>query len=170
MSISFHCEACGKKIKAPESAGGKWGNCPACRHRCYIPMLIPDDAPPLTLKPVDQSEESRLAQMMKETHSVTQFILHENEPVDDGPDEGAGVRSAEEKDVIKTCILYLRQMADGDLMIGDQTLERLRPHKKTALRVLASMARAERPEPELADLPDRVLRGLVQDASAKLSR
>jgi hypothetical protein len=31
------------------------------------------------------------------------------------------------------------------------------------------MGRAERPEPELADIPDKVLQKLIQDAGTKLS-
>lgn len=170
MSISFHCEACGKKVKAPESAGGKWGKCPTCNHRCYIPMPIADDEPELCLAPVDESHESQVAQMMKETHSLTQFILHETAVGEPGPNDKSGERAAAEKEVIKKCILYLREMADGDLVVGEQTLDELKPHKKTALRIFASIARAERPEPELADIPPRILQGLVRDASNKLSK
>ncbi|MHC4658446.1 MAG: hypothetical protein ACYS83_04615 [Planctomycetota bacterium] len=32
MPITFHCEHCGKKIEAQDSAGGKWGKCPACHN------------------------------------------------------------------------------------------------------------------------------------------
>ncbi len=169
MSISFHCEACGKKVKAPESAGGKWGKCPTCNHRCYIPMPISDDEPELCLAPVDESHESRIDQMMKETHSVTQFILHETMPIDDGPADSADAKAAVEREVLKQCILYLREMADGELMRGDKTLETLKAHKKSALRILASLGRSTQPEPELADIPDRILQGLVRDASTKLS-
>ena len=169
MSISFHCESCGKKVKAPESAGGKWGKCPKCNHRCYIPMPISPDEPELCLAPIDESHESQFEQLMKETHSVTQFILHETAPIEGGPADKAGSEAAEKKEVIKQCIIYLREMADGDLMVGEQTLLDLRKHKKTALQTLASIARADRPEPELADVPDRILQGLVRDASIKLS-
>lgn len=170
MSISFHCEQCGKKVKAPDTAGGKWGACPQCQHRCYIPMPISPDEPELKLAPVDESEESRIERMMKEAHSVTQFILHETQPIEGGVGEEEAAQQAEEKQVIKTCIVYLRQMVDGELMIAEKTLEELKAHKKAALHVLARMARAERPEPELADIPDRIFRGLVRDASDKLSK
>lgn len=170
MSISFHCESCGKKVKAPESAGGKWGNCPTCRHRCYIPMPIPDDAPELCLAPVDASEESQIEQMMKETHSVTQFILHETMPIEDGPADQTDAKAAADREVLKHCILYLREMADGELMRGEKTLEALKSRKKSALRILSSLARSTQPEPELADIPDRILQGLVRDASTKLSK
>ena len=42
MAITLHCESCKKKINAPDTAGGKWGKCPFCGHKCYIPSP-PDD-------------------------------------------------------------------------------------------------------------------------------
>ena len=89
------------------------------------------------------------------------------------PEEDAaapgGAQTVEEKEVIKTCILYLRQMADGELGAAEHTFSQMKKHKKAALRVLSSMARSDRPEPELADLPPRMLEGLIRDVSAKMS-
>ncbi len=77
MPISFKCESCDKKIKAPDKAGGKWGNCPYCQHRCYIPLPKSDDEPELVLAPIDENELTQMNQLMEETHSLTQRILHE---------------------------------------------------------------------------------------------
>lgn len=165
MPISFHCESCKQKIKAPDQAGGKWGSCPFCKHKCYIPLPKSDDEEDLRLLPVDQSEESRLADMMRETHNLTKNILHQNEMPADEPASGV----VGEKELIKTAIIYLRQMADGELGQADRTFKSLHVNKKNSLRILASMARAERPEPELSDIPESVLNGLIRDASGKLS-
>ena len=169
MTIIFNCECCKKKIKAPDKAGGKWGACPNCQHRCYIPMPKSDDEPELKLAPVDESELSHIDDLMKETHTLTQKILHENTMVEESPNDKIAAKPVQEKEVIKQCIIYLRQMADGDLMIAEKTLQTLKKNKKTALRILSSLGRAERPEPELSDLPDRILQGLIRDASTKLS-
>lgn len=170
MSISFHCESCKKKIKAPDQAGGKWGNCPYCKHRCYIPLPKTEEEEELRLAPVDELEESRIDNMMRETHSLTQNILHESQMPDDSPSASVMAASiAGEHDIIKSAILYLRQMADGELTQAEKTLKTLKTNKKTSLRILASMARAERPEPELADVPGSVLQGLIRDISSKLS-
>ena len=37
MTISFHCAHCGKKMEAPDDAGGKWGKCPRCHNKLYVP-------------------------------------------------------------------------------------------------------------------------------------
>ena len=60
-------------------------------------------------------------------------------------------------------------MADGELDAAEKTFPKLKKNKKPVLRILASMARAERPEPELADLPPTILQGLIRDVSTKLS-
>ena len=51
MGISFHCEHCGKKIEAPDAAGGKWGKCPGCHNKVYVPAN----------KPTQPDDELRLA-------------------------------------------------------------------------------------------------------------
>lgn len=168
MGISFHCESCKKKIKAPDEAGGKWGKCPFCNHRCYIP-LPKSDEPDLRLLPIDAADETKVEQLMRQTHSVTHEILRERELYDDGPGDDPNTQKAVEKDIIKKSILYLRLMADGELQQAEQTFEQLRRHKKPSLRILSAMARAEEPEPELADISDGVLQGLIRDVSSKLS-
>lgn len=173
MAISFHCESCKKKIKAPDATGGKWGKCPYCNHRCYIPLPKADDEPELKLAPIDDQEETKMGSLMQETYSLTHQILKERQPLADDPkDQSYAGKAAEktvEKEVIKQCILYLRQIIDGDLVPAEKTLEALKRNRKAALRVLGAMSRAERPEPELSDIRDTVLQGLIRDASAKLS-
>ena len=65
MSIKFHCEYCGKKIDAPDTAGGKRGKCPACHNKIYVPQIDADDE--LKLAPVDETEEERQKRLLDET-------------------------------------------------------------------------------------------------------
>lgn len=169
MPITLHCESCKKKIKAPDTAGGKWGNCPYCKHKCYIPLPPDDNEPELRLIPLDEKEETQFHELMNETKNLTKTILKENANLDEALGTTASSRSVEEKEVIKRCILYLRQMADGSLNPAERTLNDLKKNKRHALRILSAMARSEKPEPELADIADGVLQGLIRDASSKLS-
>lgn len=169
MSINFHCESCKKKIKAPDATGGKWGKCPYCNHRCYIPLPKTNDEPELKLAPIDEASESHIHDLMRETYNLTQNLLRERKPIEDEPEDNPKAQKAADKEVIKQCIIYLRQMADGELTQAVRTLDLLKHHKKAAVRILSAMARSERPEPELSDLADGVLQGLIRDASAKLS-
>ncbi|OQY03758.1 MAG: hypothetical protein B6I25_07740 [Planctomycetales bacterium 4572_13] len=168
MSISFHCEACKKKIKAPDSTGGKWGNCPFCQHRCYVPSPKTKDEAELTLEPLNANEEKQMEELMQQTHMLTQSLLGMEISSEKESDPGKD-RTAQEKDVIKKCIIYLRQMADGELAAAAKTFSKLKETKKISIRTLSSMGRAERPEPELADLSDGVLQGLIRDACTELS-
>jgi hypothetical protein len=169
MSINLHCESCKKKIKAPDATGGKWGQCPYCNHRCYIPLPKSDDEPELVLQPLDESEKTQMDKLMRETKDLTKQILSQSDLPEEASSPTGSVRTANEKEIIKICILYLRQMADGELGAAEHTFPKLKKNKKPVLRVLASMARAEQPEPELADLPPTVLQGLIRDVSTKLS-
>ena len=166
MPISFHCECCKKRIKAPDEAGGKWGSCPYCKHRCYIPLPPSDDEPELKLVPLDEEEEQRRDQMMRETHTLTQNILQER---DQAPgDADAGSATVSEKELIRAIILYLRQMADGQLEQAEETAKSLVRHGAQVTDVLGRMARAERPEPELVDIAPRVLQGFMKQLQSLL--
>ncbi len=169
MSIGFNCESCKKKIKAPNEAGGKWGNCPFCKHRCYIPSPKTGDEVELTLTPLDAGEETQMEELMRESKNLTHNILSQSALPENEPESKSGNHTAQEKEVIKKCILYLRQVADGELAASKDTFSQLRKSKKQSIRILSSMARAERPEPELADLSDGVLQGLIRDVCTKLS-
>jgi hypothetical protein len=169
MSISLHCESCKKKIKAPDTAGGKWGHCPHCKHRNYIPLPKPDDEPELRLIPLDENEETQIEKLMRETKNLTKEILTQSSLPEEDSDTAAHAHTVNEKKIIKECILYLRQMADGELGAAEYTFSQLKKDKKPVLRILASMARADQPEPELADLPAGILQGLIRDVSTKLS-
>ena len=55
MAIIFHCPSCGKEIKAADNAGGKWGKCPKCHNKIYVPSIDPEkEEPELKLAPVDE--------------------------------------------------------------------------------------------------------------------
>ena len=169
MSISFHCESCKKKIKAPDTAGGKWGNCPHCQHKCYIPLPASDDGgDELTLAPIDEGAETKYGAMMRETHHLTHDILHEMEDEEDPASPFP--KETSEKELLGHIILYLRQMADGMLTQAEANVDKIRPFKDQAKKVIVKMTRAERPEPELADIPPRVLQGYIKDLHTKLGQ
>ena len=56
MAIVFHCEHCGKEIRAADTAGGKWGRCPACHNKLYVPKMEEDEEEELKLAPIDNSD------------------------------------------------------------------------------------------------------------------
>ena len=73
-----------------------------------------------------------------------------------------------EKDLLKNLISYLRLMADGELSQAEIVVKKISHAPKDAKKLLAKMLKAERPEPELQDIPDRILQGLIKDLGKKL--
>lgn len=167
MAITFHCDRCGKEIRAADTAGGRWGKCPACHNKVYVPNLNVDDE--LKLAPVDESEEEKKQRLMAETYRLTQDILQERD-VPNGPSGfGGPVSEMSEKELTKNIILYLRQMADGELDEAERTSASIAPHGRQATAIIDRIAVSEIPEPELADLAPQVLAGLVRTLRSKIS-
>ena len=166
MSISFHCESCKKKIKAPDESGGKWGSCPHCNHKCYIPSPPAENGEELSLIPMEEGYEEKYKQMMRETYGLTQNILGQtNVPEDDTPDPSAPVT---EKELIKDLISYLRLTADGELAQAEQLVKKIKRTSKDSKKLLAKMLKTERPEPELQNIPPKLLSGLIKNLGKQL--
>jgi hypothetical protein len=167
MSIKFHCEYCGKKIDAPDTAGGKRGKCPACHNKIYVPQIDADDDE-LKLAPVDETEEERQKRLLDETFQLTQHILQEK-----GTAEGAGASSppaaAGDDAVTDAIVRYLRQMADGDLDNAQQTVQTIAAHRREAKAILEQMATSDAPAAALQDIPPQVLSGLVRNLRTRIS-
>ena len=166
MSISFSCECCKKRVKAPDNAGGKWGACPQCGHRCYIPLPHSDDEPELKLIPLDDEGESQYGQMMQETQTLAKKILHETQMPDDAGEHIPGAIG--ERELLRGVIIYLRQMADGELSDAEVSEEKLLQSRGQVKMILKKMAKAQRPEPELSEIAPKLLKGLMKSFYAKL--
>ena len=164
MPISLTCEKCNKKIKAPDEAGGKYGSCPYCKNKCYIPLPLKDGEEELKLAPLD---EDNYEEMMAQTHSLTENILHETAMPDDvAEDNGGGIIS--EKEIIKFIILYVRQMVAGQLDQAEKTASKLSAHSYASKDMIKRMMRAGASEPELADIAPGLLNAMLKQLSAQM--
>jgi len=167
MSIRLHCDHCGKNIEAPDSVGGKWGKCPACHNKVYVPQPVADDE--LKLAPIDETEEERRKRLMHESYELTKDILHEKAPVPAEPATDGAAAEIREEELANRVIRYLRQMADGDLDEAQSTAEHITPHRRQAIALLDSLAQSDPPDPELEDVPKQVLAGLIRNLRTRLS-
>ncbi|MHC4488171.1 MAG: hypothetical protein ACYSW7_03190 [Planctomycetota bacterium] len=167
MAIIFHCEHCGKKIEAPDSAGGKWGKCPACHNKLYVPS--PDSDEELKLAPIDESEEERKKRLMAETLKLTQDILQEREVPNGSAEVVEPISGMGERELTKNIIMYLRQMADDELYEAQRIVALIARHGPQAAKILNRMALSETPEPELADIPRQVLSALIKSLRTEIS-
>lgn len=170
MAISFHCEHCGKKIEAPDGAGGKWGKCPACRKKVYVPNS--DTGEELKLAPVNGSDLAEQKRLMAETRKIEQEIMSEKDVPEDtsGNNQPASppIFEVSDEELTENIILYLRLMADGDLDQAERTVNSIIHCGKRALKIIEGIALSEIPRPELADIPPQILAGLVRTLRTKI--
>jgi hypothetical protein len=161
MAITFHCEHCGKKIEAADTAGGKWGKCPACHNKLYVPS--PDTGEELKLAPVDETDQERKKRLMAETYKLTQDILQERD-IPEGPavPPAGAVYELSEQELKRNVIAYLRQMAEGELDEAERTAALIAPSGDRVVRIIDRIALSEIPEPELADIPQQMLAGAIR--------
>jgi len=167
MGISFHCQNCKKKIKAPDGAGGKWGSCPHCKNKCYIPLPAASDEEEIKLAPIDANDETMYEEMMKETHGLTQRILHETEDNESSRQSGS-FNEQDKRELTKNIVLYMSMMAAGNLDDADKLLKRITRFSRPAKNILEEMASAPESEPELAAIKPKLLKGLISDLRSKL--
>lgn len=166
MSIQFHCEHCNKEIKAPDTAGGRRGKCPACHKMVYVPS--PESDEELKLAPLDTSSRDRERELMAETHRLTQDILKERE-IPDGPRESGGaVYEMSDNELRKSVIAYLRQLAEGDLDEAETTGNLITPFASRVTHILDEIALSDMPEPELADISQQLLSQAIRALRAKM--
>ena len=168
MSIIFHCDYCGKKIEAPDSAGGKWGKCPSCHNKLYVPATQSDDEE-LKLAPIDTTFEEKERKLLDETFRLTQDILKERDIPPEGAAETAesgGTAEAgfelSQVELKQYIIKYLRLMADSELYEAQKIVSLITPYGARVVKILDQMAGSEMLEPELAGISHLVLSGLIK--------
>ena len=167
MAITFHCEHCGKKIEAPDTAGGKWGKCPSCHNKLYVPS--PDIGEELKLAPVDEDDRERARRLMAETYKLTQDILLEREAPEGVPAEPAGAMyELSDQELRRNVIAYLRQMAEGELDEAERTAALLVPSRDRTIQIIDRIALSEIPESELVDIPQQLLAGAIRALRNKM--
>jgi hypothetical protein len=164
MAISFICECCKKKINAPDEAGGKWGKCPSCGFKCYIPLPPAEGEEEIKLAPIDENDETQYKELMRETYHITEELLHQ---IEDSGEPGHAA-TIDEKVLTIRIVKYLQLMAGGLLDEAANASEKITPYRTQAKRILEKMLNDEIPEPELANVPAKVLTGFIRNMLTRL--
>ena len=160
MTITFHCEHCGKKIEAADTAGGKWGKCPSCHNKLYVPSM--DTGEELKLAPINETDVEREHRLMAETHKLTQDILKEKDILDGPAPLTGALYQMGDKELTQNVITYLRQMVSEESDEAERTAALIAPFSHRAVAIIDRIALSEIPEPELADIPPQVLAGSIR--------
>jgi len=170
MSIVIHCDYCGKKIEAADNAAGKWGKCPSCHNKLYIPDLTSGEE--LSLAPVDENDETRKKRLMLETYKVAQDILLERQvPEDQTHPRPTPIQAQEvsDKELTKNIIIYLRLMAESNLEQARQLLGSITPFGQQAIKIIDQIALSDIPEPGLENVPQQLLAGLIRNLRSEIT-
>jgi hypothetical protein len=167
MAIIFHCEYCGKEIKAADEAGGKWGKCPACHNKLYVPSQVSGDD--LKVAPLDTELIESEKELMAETHRLTRDILQEKDVKEGLPELTGAMYEMSARELKDHIIQYMRQMASDDLDEAEATAALISPFATQALQIIDRIALSEMPEPELADIPPQMLSGSIRALRSRLS-
>jgi len=123
----------------------------------------------LKLAPIDESDQAKQRELMAETYELTQDILLERETPNELAEVATPASAISDKELTKNIVAYLRQMADGKLKQAQKTADLIVPHGSKALKILDRIALSEIPEPQLADIPQQVLSGLIKTLRNKIS-
>jgi len=160
MSIEFHCDHCGKLVRAPDDAGGKHGQCPSCHQSVYIPMPS-DQIEPLDLSPVDDAEEHERARLLDESREIQRRLRDEKDlprgAAAEPPPSAAGQVLPPKLDMETLVIEYAQAMAAGDLEEAERLAADIRSDMTAAEDVMQRLTLDELPPERLADIPRPVL-------------
>lgn len=183
MSIKFHCEHCGREIKAPDNSGGSKGKCPGCRQMIYVPTPDIDE---LALAPVDEEEEERMREKIARELAAEHDLLAEKrgdspaadddapmtEADLDGPGDGGialpSTDPAPSTDPKTLVIAWLKHMASGDLTKAASVLSAMKADKQHALDAIGLLASDAGSTPELKELPPPVRNGFLKQLTHEL--
>jgi hypothetical protein len=168
MSITFHCNHCGRKIEAPDSAGGKWAPCPSCHNKIYIPGVV-EDVDDLKLAPIDETGEERRKRLIQESYQINQAILEQRDVPEGSGMPSQGVAEISDENLTERIVTYLRRMADGELERAQSIAAGIKPHRAQAMEIVDRIALSDMPDKELADIPPQVLSGMIRNLRDELS-
>jgi len=169
MSISFHCKYCGRKIEAADGAGGKWGKCPSCHNKIYIPDLTAGPTDELELAPVDRGEQEKEKQLMKETYSLEQEILMQRESQEQTP-ASPKQPAVSSRQLKQNIVNYIRALADGDIDYAQTLTASIVSGSERSLEILEQIALSEIPEGKLADIRPHLLSGFIRTLRDKIRK
>jgi hypothetical protein len=171
MAIVFHCQFCNKEIKAADDAGGKWGKCPKCHNKVYVPSVDFDkEDDELKLAPIDEEGMKREKELLAETYRLTQDILEERETPNDAAQPAGAIYEMDDNELKKNVILYLRQMAAGELEDAEQTAILISPFSERVRMILDQISVSQIPEPQLTKISPSVLSGFIKSLRSKMQQ
>ena len=161
MSITFRCEHCGKKVEAPDAAGGRRGKCPYCKQTCYIPAPVSDEDL-YGLSPEDEAEEQRARREKERLLAEEEALISEM-----GEKEPAAEPLAQRKDVKPAelhhfVVNYCLDLMASNLERAETHAAGLRKFGKQGVAAVDEFLKGKALEPALDAIPSKVLQGFLK--------
>ncbi len=166
MTINFRCGSCGKKVEAPDSAGGKRGKCPYCKQSNYIPMPVSEEeliplAPEEDEQPPRQSDES----LRQQEKALIAEMAGEQAP----PAPLEQRENLKPEDLHHYVVNYCLDMANSRLERAQKHLEELKKVRRMAREAVDTFLKGEVLEPALDPIPIKLLQGFLNNLRSELS-
>jgi len=164
MAIEFHCEHCGRLVRAADEHAGKRGKCPTCHQSVYVPT--PSEAlEPLRLAPIDEQAERERQRLAHDAAQLAQALRGERESPPEGshgPEPIAVGGLPAHGDIESAIIEYVLAMASGRLTDADALAIEVQGRMNQAEPIIDRLSLDEIPPPKLAKVPRPVLRGFLK--------
>ena len=183
MPVEFHCEHCGKLVKAPSEAAGRKGKCPHCQVVCYIPSP-PEEIEEIGLAPLDDAEEMKRKRALEETAKLQHALLHDRAtPADAAAGAGGraaagGARPAARPDssnlgmpaaeVEQLVAAFVSAMSEGQFDRADRVAGRLQSERDQVIAIVERISSGESSSVSLPSLPKPVMLGFLKQLRAKM--
>jgi len=176
VSIELHCPQCEKLIRAPDNAGGRYGKCPYCETRVFIPAPA-DEEGEIGLAPIDEDEERREQELIRESVRYAAAFDKEGDKL---PPEGAGEQSrggaggnrpelppGEVIDVGDEVEAYVVAMRDSKLDDVERIVRKLKGVGSRARDYVEGLMLDPTPPP-LGDVPKPLMMGFLKSLLGRL--
>ncbi len=168
MSIGFNCEHCGKRVEAPDAAGGKRGRCPYCKLANYIPTPVSEDEL-YDLAPEDDQANRQAAAEREELRRQDQALLSE---VDRDPSPQVPMEHREDvipEDVYHHVVNYCLDLSQSNLERAQTHVAQLRKVRHVAVRAVDDFLSGKAIEPALDGIPGKLLQGFLMQMRGALA-
>lgn len=169
MTISFSCEHCGKRVEAPEEAGGRRGRCPYCKNSCYIPSPVREEEL-IDFAPEDAEEERRSRQEAEALRRQDRALIAESgDRSESAPEPIEQRETLKPEDLHPLIINYVLDLSQSQLERAQKHLGELKKVKRMARGEVDRFLTGDVLEPALDAVPSKLCQGFLNQLKAALA-
>ena len=168
MTIQFRCEHCGKKVEAPDSAGGKRGRCPSCKQSNYIPGSVSDDEL-YDLAPESEADRQRTRKEAEALRRQEEGLLAEMGDREAPPVPLEHRQDLTAEDLHHLVVNYCLDLATNKLDRAQTYVAELRKFPRLGFETVDDFLSGKALEPALDAIPAKILQGFLKQLRASLA-